>query len=333
MPFHKFVNYGKKNLLSLDDQTEPFMKKLLLALVWLTLLISCKKTTTSSLGGNQNDTTTTLNNGLVAYYAFSNGLAIDSTSNHLDGTIHGNVAPTTDRFGKPNSAMYFNGSPVYTDTLSVSPYDDMDADSSSFIQVPDNSLLRFATKNELSISLWSKIVLNPRIARSLTYNYNTQLIAISKTDSFTSNQNGFEVGLIGTEVPNYVTGAGAIFTGVSAGLITNDNDIITQTPISSTYAGIDTNWHHFVFITSANFAKTYVDGIVVDSTGGTDLFDNTNPLLIGKANPDLRHDIDYMEPDNIYNYISGFTGYLDDIRIYNRTLTPTEVVALYHLSN
>jgi hypothetical protein len=49
--------------------------------------------------------------GLVAYYPF-NGNANDLSGNGNDGTVNGAIL-TSDRFGNPNSAYYFNGSDNY----------------------------------------------------------------------------------------------------------------------------------------------------------------------------------------------------------------------------
>jgi Concanavalin A-like lectin/glucanases superfamily len=49
-----------------------------------------------------------LNNGLIAYYPFT-GNANDITGNGLNGIVN-NAQLTTDRFGNPNSAYYFDGS-------------------------------------------------------------------------------------------------------------------------------------------------------------------------------------------------------------------------------
>ena len=57
----------------------------------------------------------TLNTGLVAYYPFNNN-ANDETGNGNNGYIEGtDVDPTTDRFGKNNSAYMFNGGDVKVD--------------------------------------------------------------------------------------------------------------------------------------------------------------------------------------------------------------------------
>src|ERR1017187_9336471 len=55
-----------------------------------------------------------LTDGLVANYPFD-GNAIDASGNGNNGTIHGGVAPTIDRFGYPNSAYLFNGVDGYID--------------------------------------------------------------------------------------------------------------------------------------------------------------------------------------------------------------------------
>ena len=52
-----------------------------------------------------------LTNGLVAYYPF-NGNVNDASGNGNNGTVFG-ATLTTDRFGNPNSAYYFNGSTDY----------------------------------------------------------------------------------------------------------------------------------------------------------------------------------------------------------------------------
>src|ERR1039457_6299099 len=52
-----------------------------------------------------------LTNGLIAYYPFS-GNADDASGNGNDGTVFG-ATLTTNRFGIPNQAYYFNGSTAY----------------------------------------------------------------------------------------------------------------------------------------------------------------------------------------------------------------------------
>lgn len=71
-----------------------------------------------------------LTNGLVTYYPFS-GNAIDASGNGFNGTVNG-ATLTTDRFGNPNAAYYFDG-------------------SSAYIQVPVSSS---AFSNDFTASVW-----------------------------------------------------------------------------------------------------------------------------------------------------------------------------------
>jgi hypothetical protein len=50
--------------------------------------------------------------GLIAYYPF-NGNANDESGNGHNGTLHGGVSLTTDRFGQTNAAYTFNGTDGY----------------------------------------------------------------------------------------------------------------------------------------------------------------------------------------------------------------------------
>ena len=94
-----------------------------------------------------------LNDGLVAYYPLDNSTS-DLSGNGNNGTVHGNATPTTDRFGNPNSAYYFDG-------------------TNSYIQVPDSPTLRPAAS--LSIACWELIysVKNQDYARLVSKEKNT----------------------------------------------------------------------------------------------------------------------------------------------------------------
>lgn len=71
--------------------------------------------------------------GLIAYYPFNYDSAVDSSEKRNDGTIF-DITSVPDRFGKPNSAYYFNG-------------------SSSYIQVKDNQDLRLSN-TDFTINTW-----------------------------------------------------------------------------------------------------------------------------------------------------------------------------------
>ena len=76
------------------------------------------------------------------------------------------------------------------------------------------------------------------------------------------------------------------------------------------------NWHHIVVVYSNTSAFFYIDGIKYNSTQTYNVnSNNTLPLIIGQ-NPAGLNEV--------------LNGKLDNIRIYNRALTNTEVQALYN---
>jgi len=94
-----------------------FLGILLLAIILLTSttqFTACTKTKTEYV----HDTTTVvdtlydLNDGLVAYYNFTNGSLKDSSVYGNDITFS-NATKTTDRFGNPNGAYLFDGNSSY----------------------------------------------------------------------------------------------------------------------------------------------------------------------------------------------------------------------------
>jgi len=73
-----------------------------------------------------------------------------------------------------------------------------------------------------------------------------------------------------------------------------------------------TNWHHLVITLNANFeAKLYRDGVLQNSEAFVNAGIGTTAL-------------DYFIGQD-------FTGFLDDLRVYKKVLTATEVQTLYEL--
>ena len=85
-----------------------------------------------SLGFAQTD----LDQGLVAHYPFDGNVS-DASLNKNDGTIHGGIEISMDRFGHRCSAMKFNGTDGY-------------------ISVPNSPSLSSPTEG-LTISVWVKV--------------------------------------------------------------------------------------------------------------------------------------------------------------------------------
>jgi len=101
-----------------------------------------------------------------------------------------------------------------------------------------------------------------------------------------------------------------------------DGSTIYATSLAATYA--DGNWHHAVGVQTNNSnIKLYVDGVLQQTTGfGTSYTSYTNSYWrIGSGkNQFLTHGA------------TGFyTGYIDDIRIFNRAITQAEITRLYNI--
>jgi len=77
-------------------------------------------------------------------------------------------------------------------------------------------------------------------------------------------------------------------------------------------------FHHLVYSISGTTHTVFLDGSAVSvNTYGTNVsstFPNISNLYIGTAG-----DLSY-----------GYTGYIDDFKIYNRSLTTTEVGTIYN---
>jgi len=72
-------------------------------------------------------------------------------------------------------------------------------------------------------------------------------------------------------------------------------------------------WYHIAFTFDSGNLKLYLDGQLIDSTTG-------NPTPIAGNNLPYRIGAGYPTPTSFY-----FNGTLDDVRVYNRTLSETEI--------
>jgi len=101
----------------------------------------------------------------------------------------------------------------------------------------------------------------------------------------------------------------------------------------TTQAITDTNWHHYVFARASNVTgqtKVYIDG--VDDTGsntGSAYAANATPLTFGGRGTLLR---DVLARDDVTPLTPtlGYNGAMDEIALYNRALSASEVLAHYN---
>lgn len=213
-----------------------------------------------------------LKSGLVAWYPFS-GNANDESGNSNHGTVIG-ATLSNDRFGNLTKAYNFDG-------------------TTSKIEVNDNSTLKFALINKMSISLWFKM-LPPFVGNGALF--------ISKQLGVGDTQQGFNCGLLSVDLNvSFIVNNGT--TGVQS---------LSRTP-SSQFT--DNSWHHCVFTFDNGVNKIYLDNSIKTTltTNGSIIGDNTQKLLIGTGN---------------LGNVHYFMGQLDDIGIWNHVLTPQEVTLL-----
>ncbi len=86
--------------------------------------------------------------------------------------------------------------------------------------------------------------------------------------------------------------------------------------LSATEPAEVNRWYHLVAQTDGVVHELYVDGVLQDSTRGDYTFNPDMPLYVGRNGDQER---------SLY-----FNGAVDDLRLYNRLLTPAGIQALYH---
>ena len=159
-------------------------------------------------------------------------------------------------------------------------------------------------QEEVSIAFWFKY--DPS-----KYNNDDQQIIISKRQG-SGWGDSWHVKINHNESTGEV-GLGADW---SIGGNTNNNEGIGQPDISKNIT--DNNWHHGVYIHNKDKAMMYMDGIkIAEKSSGGLLTLNTENLSIG-GRPNGFH---------------MFNGSLDDIAIYNRSLTSEEINILFKNSD
>lgn len=79
----------------------------------------------------------------------------------------------------------------------------------------------------------------------------------------------------------------------------------------------DNNWHNIICTVNSDSVRFYYDGVQTDVVAkGPNLTFNTEPIRIGRS---------------MATYWKAFNGIIDDIRIYNRVLTPCDIDSLYNM--
>jgi len=163
-----------------------------------------------------------------------------------------------------------------------------------YITVPHDPALE---PTVFSISLWFK---------TTTTSWST--IISSDSGAFPDCNHGFRISF------NETSPSGEAFFGIDpSGGCGDGSSIIADNPLN------DDAWHHMVSIyDSTNTMSMYIDGVLQASTMVSAYSKGGGAITIG----------------TLHSYNAGFNSYfngaIDDIHIYNRALTPTEVLQLFN---
>lgn len=236
-------------------------------------------------------------NGLVGHWPF-NGNANDVSGNNFHGTVKG-ATLTTDRKGNPNSAYYFR----LFDSI-VTKYEGISGDKPR------------------TISFWSKNQYTDKTITPIKYGGNFDGFGDAFNIKFNMNYSNDPCNCY----PNVSNGV-----GLDAGRV------------YLLYYG-DFNrskWHHYTYVvenSQNNFRslKIYEDGKLISSNSNVsyDFEENSKlfriatytskefPLVFGVSGADI------TKPHTLKDFAE--TEYLDDISIWDRALTETEILNIYN---
>ncbi len=205
---------------------------------------------------------------LVAHYKMD-GDALDSSSNHLDGTLAGPV-PTSDRYGNTNKALLFAGG--------------LDR-----INCGNPAAFNFA--GDFTISVWAKQT-GTQPVRYLVSKYDFEHSGTPHAYGLGTAESAEPYGFVLGDGPGY-------------------EDLRGATPLN------DNAWHALALVfKNGSSISLYRDGVLnaTRSVGNYPPFTNGLPLTIGGT------------PSG-----PGFGGAIDDVKIYNRALSQSEITGMFEL--
>jgi gliding motility-associated-like protein len=257
---------------------------------------------TNNSSCNTYSLSTALQNSLLGWFPFC-GNTNDIGPQQNNAVAYGSLTYGPDRYGNPNSAIYFkgNGESVHTHKIERTTVNSFTY--VTWVNTANSVVLPQETINPLSgfgIDLSSTCVIHP------THGYNWSL-------------------------DHTHTGAG-LFVATNGVFVLEHTDVIVPSPL--VWQGNLVGWHAVTIVYDRHVPKLYIDGkfiksglvtpyTVHPSFGCDSFFYNGQYAYItsgfGKGfNPSV-----VTVPSN------NFKGAIDDIKIYNRALTDAEILELY----
>ncbi|MBI2404682.1 hypothetical protein HYV22_00705, partial [Candidatus Gottesmanbacteria bacterium] len=113
------------------------------------------------------------------------------------------------------------------------------------------------------------------------------------------------------------TGSGRFYFGINGGKAFLYHNSASPPNVSAVTSINNNAWHLLTYVRSGTTTNIYVDGVLDKTTTQTNYVNGAKAIRIG-------HDV-----DNVTEY---FPGSIDDVRIYNRALSPSEVSQLYNFA-
>lgn len=161
-----------------------------------------------------------------------------------------------------------------------------------FLSVAHNELLELSTDNAMSVAYWVKL-------ESLPPGSNLDII-FSKQSGSGNSQTGWNINQNSSITQSLTVGNNGGLQGIGVGLL----------PLET--------WYHVTLTWDNTSRRAHLDGVLIDEQSvSSTIGANEVDLLIGKANW-------------INSNAQHFNGTLDDIAIYSRALTQSEVEAIYN---
>lgn len=247
----------------------------------------------------------TYDENLLAYYKFdeSTGTTTKEEIGSYDGTIYGNAEFKT---GKKGNALYFDGTDDY-------------------VKLPQTAIDQIGSLTSGSISIWFKYtsILDSQVIMPIFY--------IGNEDN-TDDDSLFiiEIGHFDTENP----GPGSL-DPTDKKLYSTWVDVTKE---QNPFLCFDSNvnleedtWHHFVLVVDSNGNTGYLNGVELTDrrynfgSSSDQKFLNDIPVKellcigYGKSHSDVGTEFLY------------FKGYVDELQIYNKALSSSEIQELYNI--
>jgi len=232
-----------------------------------------------------------LGDGLVAWYPFQ-GNADNAAGTAPDGSVSG-ATLTADRFGAVNSAFAFDGVDDYIEVANTNGVFDL--------------------TNSWTLACWAKPFSAATDARDDPLIWK---IAVSSTELWAGDEDTFLLswGYIWQEGQ-----AGNLFnTGLERAADGQDFGLNSAPHTPET-------WHHVVGAYDGAYLRIYVDGASEGMAYIGSVVAYTGPAALRIGN--IRNSAHIFGP----THVGVFDGAIDDVRIYDRALSGTEVADLYAL--